>query len=161
MKGKASSELWVRSAVRALIIDSGKLLAIRMKRPGGETFHILPGGGQLHGETLVDALHRECLEEIGVRPEVNEIAYVREYIGRHHVFRKFHRDFHQLEIVFHCNLPKGTSVLRGTEEDKHQIGTTWLPLNALKEHQFYPAVINEFIHNGQLDMKRCYLGDIN
>ena len=79
--------------------------SIKYLRVPDEVFYILPGGGQKHGETLLDTLQRECREEIGTPVEAGEIAYVREYIGRHHHLRKLHKDFHQLEVVFHCELP--------------------------------------------------------
>ena len=152
---------WVRSAARALIIRNGELLAIRMQRVPDEVFYILPGGGQKHGETLLDTLQRECREEIGTPVEAGEIAYVREYIGRHHHLRKLHKDFHQLEVVFHCELPAGVEPRPGPDHDKHQIGIEWLPLARLKEIEFYPEVLKTLVENGQVSARRLYLGDIN
>mgnify|MGYP001246774977 FL=1 len=53
----------IRTAARALIILDKKVLTIKMCDKTG-IFYILPGGGQRHGESLTDALIRECLEEI-------------------------------------------------------------------------------------------------
>ncbi|MEM8549336.1 MAG: NUDIX domain-containing protein [Verrucomicrobiota bacterium] len=152
---------WVRSAARALIVQEGKLLAIQMQRVPGEVFYILPGGGQKHGETLIDALQRECLEEIGSKVDVGEIAYVREYIGRHHHLRKLHKDFHQLEVVFCCTVPEGVMPAPGRGHDRHQIGVVWLPLEELPQMEFYPEVLKRFIDGGEITASRLYLGDIN
>ena len=93
----------IRTAARALIIQDDKVLTIKMQDTSG-IFYILPGGGQQHGETLIEGLQRECLEEIGSSVNVGDIAYVREYIGKNHEFRQSHGNFHQLESVFFCEL---------------------------------------------------------
>lgn len=152
----------VRSASRALIIHDGKLLAIKMKRPReDEIFFILPGGGQRHGETLITSLMRECREELGFEPVVGQVAYVREYIGKNHSFANRHRQFHQLEVVFHCRLPDGAQVNRRHTGDKNQIGVEWIPLADLPKANFYPRKILEFIREGALKVDPLYLGDIN
>lgn len=151
----------VRSAVRALIVNEGKLLTIVMQRPRGEQFYILPGGGQRHGETLKAALMRECQEEIGCAVVVEELMYVREYIGKNHTFAEQHRHFHQLEIVFRCSLKHGSCLQQGRYKDKHQIGIEWLPLEKIKSVLFYPAVLRSFVEGGQIRIPDVYLGDIN
>lgn len=152
---------FVRSAVRALIIRDGRLLTIQMRRGRGEIFYILPGGGQTHGETMEQSLRRECLEEIGVEPIVGPIAYVREYIGQHHTFAQAHKDFHQIEVVFRCQLPEGVEPGSGHETDKHQIGFRWVPLTELARLDFYPARLKEYVREADIHLDALYLGDIN
>lgn len=152
---------FVRCAVRALVVRDGQLLTIQMSRDKDRAFYILPGGGQLHGENLRDSLARECREEIEVEPQVGELAYVREYIGRHHGFRQAHRNFHQLEVVFHATLPPEATPKLGMAKDKHQIGVRWIPLEKLAGVEFYPAKITDFIVDGSFCIPSPYLGDIN
>lgn len=151
----------VRSAARALIIHNGELLTIKMQRGNEPVFYILPGGGQLHGETLEATLERECLEEIGIAPAIGPIAYVREYIGRNHTFKEAHKDFHQIEVVFRCELPEGNRINTGIDMDKNQIGVRWIPLEELKQTDFFPDVLKSYIQDGNIAIDSKYLGDIN
>lgn len=159
-KGQLSGPV-VRSAVRALIVEAGKLLTIRMFRGSGDEFRVLPGGGQQHREPLEQTLKRECLEEIGVAPNVGSLAYVREYIGKNHIFHDAHHNFHQLEIVFHCSLPPGVHPTIGSELDRHQIGIDWIPVRELTQHNFYPRIIASFVDGDRIAIEGQYLGDTN
>lgn len=150
----------IRTAARALIIHEGRLLAIKMQDKSG-VFYILPGGGQRHGETLHEALIRECLEEIGTGVEVGELLYVREYIGKNHEFRHAHRAFHQVENVFRCRLPHPERIGPGSEHDKKQVGVEWIPLEELPERRFLPDVIKPFFNGEGFESAIRYLGDVN
>jgi 8-oxo-dGTP pyrophosphatase MutT (NUDIX family) len=44
----------------------------------------LPAGGRVRGETFVEAAARELREEVGVRAEVEQLAYYGELVYRHH-----------------------------------------------------------------------------
>ncbi len=77
-----------RIRVGALILASdGRVVLVRHRR-GDSTYHLLPGGGVEHGETLGGALMREVWEETGLEIEPGEIVLVNDTIeprdgGRH------------------------------------------------------------------------------
>lgn len=55
----------IRTSAKAVIIQNGKLLAIKLN-DGKEEWYILPGGGQDCEETLPQAVEREVREEAGI-----------------------------------------------------------------------------------------------
>ena len=151
----------VRVASRAVIVRDGKLLVVILRDESGP-FYILPGGGQNHGETLADTVCRECLEELGVAVLPRRLLYLREYIGKNHAFRARHKAFHQVEAVFECELGNADNIGHGAEEDKRQVGYTWLPLSELPSARFFPAVFKTFLRaDGTFAFPFGYLGDVN
>lgn len=150
----------IRTAVRAVIINEGRLLTVKLKDRDG-VFYLLPGGGQNPGETFFDTLHRECVEEIGVKVRIGEFLFVREYIGRNHAFSYRHSNFHQVESVFRCYVDDLSAVRVGDMQDPRQIGVEWLPLATLAEARFFPKVIAKFVKDGEIVVPEHYLGDVN
>ena len=150
----------VRNAARALIVCDGRLLACKMRDAKG-VFYVLPGGGQRPGETLRETLERECQEEIGVPVRVGDLIYVREYIGKNHSFRDRHSGFHQVEMVFRCEIDCPDQPCMGEGQDNLQIGIAWLPLERVKEFRLLPSVLKEFVAAEPCVAPRLYLGDIN
>ena len=71
-----------RLAVKAIVVDENKKIALT-----GTKYCLLPGGGVDEGEDNIEAIERECLEEIGCNIKVEkEIGFSEEYrekIGRH------------------------------------------------------------------------------
>ncbi len=55
-----------RIRVSAILTWHERLLLCRHEKPGKE-YWLLPGGGVNSGESLVDALHRELEEEVGMK----------------------------------------------------------------------------------------------
>ena len=58
-----------RIRVSALLRWEDRILLCRHEKPGKE-YWLLPGGGVNSGESLVDALHRELNEEVGIDEEL-------------------------------------------------------------------------------------------
>ena len=76
--------LRIRQAVRALLITpDAHVLLVRFEFPT-KTVWALPGGGLDPGETHLEALHRELIEEVGLHdPIVGDHVWDREHITPH------------------------------------------------------------------------------
>jgi 8-oxo-dGTP diphosphatase len=98
-----------RIRVSAILRWEDRILLCRHEK--GEKDHwLLPGGGVNSGESLVDALHRELLEEVGIKDElpvegpvaiVDSIAPQRSFAAKHVVHIIFAGDLgsRSLEMV--------------------------------------------------------------
>ncbi len=148
----------VRLAVKAIIIVDGKILVTRNSHKNGDYF-LLPGGGQENGETIHDALRREVREEVGCETVIGELRFVRDYIGKNHEFRDEDPEFHQVELMFECQLMASTDDAVASLPDPSQIGVDWLPVDELEEMLFYPRALAPLLRKA-LPATATYLGDI-
>jgi len=150
----------IRNSAKAIIVKDEKLLAIKMQGEGA-VFYILPGGGQEHGENLHQTLERECLEEIGTKVEIGELAFIREYIGKNHEFAVRHKGVHAIDFMFLCKVDQETFD-NGSNPDNEQIGVEWLPIKELLQYNLYPrALRTQLIAYFEGEKATTYLGDIN
>jgi 8-oxo-dGTP pyrophosphatase MutT (NUDIX family) len=150
----------VRNSAKAIIIVGGGLLAIKRYDAEGD-WYTLPGGGQQLGETLTEALRRECLEELGVRVEVGPLRHIREYIGTNHEFADEDADAHQVDIMFECALLADPFTSEPVLPDERQVGIAWLPLADLDSYRLYPRELGSVLAHGIDPHARIYLGDTN
>ncbi|MSP13093.1 MAG: NUDIX domain-containing protein [Chloroflexi bacterium] len=150
----------IRNSAKAIIIADGQLLVVKHADAAGD-WYLLPGGGQHHGETLVDAVRRECFEELGIEVQVGRLLYIREYIGAHHEFAGEDGESHQVEFMFTCQIPGGVSVTGGAEPDHGQIGVAWISLSSLPKYRLYPLAMRELLARHLGGEHQVYLGDIN
>jgi ADP-ribose pyrophosphatase YjhB (NUDIX family) len=152
----------VRTASKAIIIQESKILVIKKEDEIGP-FYILPGGGQEHGENLHENLKRECMEEIGVEVEIDDLIFVRDYVGGNHGF-DWDREFHQLDLMFLCRIKEGQpEPAAGIIPDDGQIGVEWLPVKNLTDYRLYPMsmVPSIMVLESGKHPEKIYLGDVN
>ncbi|MBU1107709.1 MAG: NUDIX domain-containing protein [Candidatus Riflebacteria bacterium] len=149
----------LRNSAKALIIRDGKVLCTRNCDLLGD-FYLLPGGGQDHGETLKDAVVRECREEIGAEVEVGYLYFVREYISANHELAEYDDSIHQIEFMFACQLLEEPGSSNNISHDAMQTGIEWLPISELAKYRFYPSSLIEPLQNfPPAGFAQVYLGD--
>lgn len=152
----------LRNAAKAIIIRDGYLLTTKNQSAvDGSIFHLLPGGGQEPGETLIETVRRECWEELGGQIEVGPLAFVREYIGANHEFAEFDSHAHGIDFMFTCTLLTDAQELIATAPDIYQIGIEWLPIDALDETMLYPQALKPLLTDLNGRQMPVYLGDVN
>ena len=149
----------IRNTVRAVIIHDQKVLLLRKGEDDKGERYTLPGGAQEIGETLQQALIRECQEEIDCLIEIVDLIHVADYF-------KFRPDpephqRHQLELLFQCEIPSSYTPRNGSHPDKHQLDVQWVDLHKLNEIILSPHFIAELISNEQKVDKAVYFKRID
>lgn len=152
----------IRNSAKAIIVKEDKVLLTKNQDNEGY-FYIFPGGGQEHGETLHDALIRECIEEVGLEVDIGDLLHIREYVGKNHEYSSFDFNVHQVEFYFVCKLKdEMNNYIKPTKPDSHQVGMEWIQINDLPKYRIYPKGLREYIVKHFYDEKSpVYLGDIN
>lgn len=127
--------------VAALIIKDDCLLIHRLKN---SDFYLLPGGRVDMGEDTETSLLRELKEELKVSASIDSLLWVSENFFTHNNER-----FHEIGYYYLVNCSIENSIL---EQDSFQVqdeGNTfefkWIPLNELKNTEFYPLFIKDRI----------------
>ncbi len=151
----------IRVSTKAIIIENGKILLLRHEDQEGD-WYALPGGGQENGETLKEALIRECQEEINTAIRVKDVLFIRDYIAKNHEFKdEVSFDTHQLEIMFECSIDEPYIPISGANPDSTQKDVLWIELDQLLNLRFYPKQMINILQNISIKPTALYLGDIN
>lgn len=127
----------IRISAKAVIIQNGKLFAIKLN-DGKEEWYILPGGGQDCEEMLPQTVEREVREEAGIEVKCKDLLFVIE--GVHG------ESFHRVDLVFLCDYI-GEASDATFHSDTNQIGVEWLDLSILNRLPLYPSRLRRPIMN--------------
>ena len=150
----------IRNSAKALILRERSVL-LQVCRIEGQVVHLLPGGTQHFGESLIDTVRREVLEETGLPVRVDGLVWVREFIVRNHLPVDDAGD-HVVEVIYRCTLTDGTEPTAGALPDVDQIGVRWVPLAELPAIIMWPETVKRLLiawadDGGEL--APAYLGD--
>lgn len=150
-----------RLSAKAIVVEDDALLTVHCLDDTGD-FHTLPGGGQEHGETVLEALVRECREEIACEVVPGPLLFVRDYFGWQHEFAGIEGHIHQVELMFRCSIGSGRPGPPSVA-DGMQVGFAWIPLGELPATRFYPMTMRSALVAAiRTDRQTAtYLGAVN
>lgn len=147
----------IRNAVRAVIVRDAHILLLRKQGEGPGDRFALPGGGQDEGETLCQALLRECEEEIGASVEVGRLIHVADYFKARDTEPPSTRQL--LEFLFLCSVPADYTPKNGYHPDKHQVDVVWMALIDLPRIRILPSSLATYLQRADA-VGEVYLGEI-
>jgi 8-oxo-dGTP diphosphatase len=142
-----------RIRVSAILSWKGRVLLCRHEKPGKE-YWLLPGGGVNSGESLVDALHRELAEELGIDdqlPVEGPVAIVDSIAPARSLAPK-----HVVHIIFAGDLG-GRSLETVTSKDAAVRGHSLFAVSDLDNLVLHPP-IQRFLSRWQPGDPAVYLG---
>jgi len=146
----------IRNTARALIRRDNNILLLRKNGYADGDRFALPGGGQDPGETLEQALSRECLEEIGTRVGIRDLVYVADCFKPRHTEPPGTR--HLVEFLFECTVPDDYVPKNGHHPDKHQVEVVWARLDKLAGMPLYPRSLAPYLTDSRQGTGTVYLG---
>lgn len=142
-----------RIRVSALLRWEDRILLCRHEKPGKE-YWLLPGGGVNAGESLLDALHRELQEEVGIDEEIpleGPVALADSIAPKTSFAAK-----HVVHIVFSGDL-SGRSLERVTSQDAAVRGHRLFHVDELEDVVLHPP-IQRFLRRWRPGDPVVYLG---
>ncbi|MBO6282221.1 MAG: NUDIX domain-containing protein [Alphaproteobacteria bacterium] len=153
-------EKYFKHSIKAIIIKDGKLLTVSVDYGRGR-YNKLPGGGHEWGETIQQALIRECKEELNLDITPKRLVLARDYIAKNHK-QPYDLDcFHLSELMFECDVDDFSALGNGSEPDSDVQKIQWIDLNKLADSDFYPKAIIPYLQNLDNIKETVVLGDVN
>ncbi len=144
-----------RLRVSALVRREGRILLCRHEKPDRGEYWLLPGGGVETGETLVQALHRELREELGIdeTPLLEGPVALAESIAPSHAAAR-----HVVHIVFAACLGE-QSLEAVASSDAAVRGHRLFDVDELVDIVLHPP-IQRFLGRWQPGDASVYLGSV-
>lgn len=131
--------------VAAVILRQDRLLVMR---DCDSPILYLPGGRVTMGETALDALHRELLEELHLPIEVERPLWFHENFFR---LVQTGEPFHELGLyylaTFRENFPFGEDTFSCRDSDGVEHQYCWMPLSQLPQSQLMPAFLRQRVYS--------------
>ena len=134
----------IRITPRAVIVNENEILLQHKVYEDGSERYVLPGGAIEPGETIEQALIRECQEEIGTIIMVEKLLHVADFFRERKTSPPTRRP--QVELLCQCRVPEKYVAQNGPAPDKHQVAVEWVALSQLEERLYPPAIVDKLLN---------------
>lgn len=134
----------VRIRCTGLIIENNSILLVEYDDNG--IHYNLPGGGLELGETIIEGVEREVLEETTAQVDVGPLALIYEFTPHKQSGDYNFNEKPGLHLIFECTLKKNSIPRLPQNPDPHQIAVKWIPMEELDSILLIPN-INKQIKN--------------
>lgn len=131
----------------ALIVEEGKLLVVEDE----DGFYTIGGAIQVN-ERTEDAVVREVREELGVKAQAGQLAFVVE--------NRFEEDgvnYHNIEFHYLVNLLEDAPLTM--QEDEKMQPCEWIDLDKLEDIQLVPAFLKTALPNWDGQLRHIHLNE--
>jgi ADP-ribose pyrophosphatase YjhB (NUDIX family) len=146
------------NTVKGVIFKDDSVLLIKKEYEDGSFLYTLPGGSQIPGETLEEALIREIYEETAASVTMVDLIRVYEY---QKVSRKNPLLIrHKVEFAFYCRIVGSYTPVLGAEPDSHQTEVLWMQKKALPELNLSPQALQDVLVPELIADSSHYLGKV-
>ncbi|MEW6608517.1 MAG: NUDIX hydrolase [bacterium] len=136
--------------VALVVLKEDKILLVQHQKKGRK-YWLLPGGRVNFGETLIEAIQREMLEEANIKVKVGDLLFISDAISPDIDSKR-----HIINIFFEGEMIGGELKI-GNEEILQQI--EFIPVSQLDKLTFYPMVKEELREWLQKRKPLGYLGN--
>ncbi len=128
-----------RNSVYGIVTKDDKILVVRTRSTG---LYAFPGGGIKLGEPILDALHREIMEETGIKVQIGECLFNQQDF--------FYYDpadiaFHAFMFFYRCKALTTTLVKDDSVLDFESEKPRWLPIKQLSPDEFQEGMRKAFL----------------
>ncbi|MFC0190176.1 NUDIX domain-containing protein [Fictibacillus aquaticus] len=130
----------IRVRACALIIKENAVLLVEFDSKRNGLHYNLPAGGVEPGESVIEAVRREAMEEAGVDVEVGKLAFVYETAPHLVAGRKAVAGHHGISLMFECAIKEGSEPRMPEVPDEDQVGVRWVHLDELDNIVLYPNI---------------------
>lgn len=128
--------------VYALIKNSDKILFIKKARGPYTGQWDLPGGGLDFGETPLDGLHREVLEETGLKIKSATLLNVLTHKTIYKQNNEEDRDFYHIGIIYNVTTEDNLNNLKTKPDGQDSAGASWISKEKIDHSTLSPFAKN-------------------
>lgn len=120
----------------AIIIRNNQIALIKKANGAYKGKYDLPGGGIEHTETPIEALHRECMEEIGATVIEEQLLDVTSINVTWKIKENLKEDLHHIGVLYITEIKEDK--LKEIPDGIDSNGSLWVPINLLKQDMVSP-----------------------